>query len=146
MKRSLSLYWLVALVTLATVPTAARKDRNQPHPHGGILSAYTPGPFDNVALSKQDEQKLEKGEPVMKQNIPDDPNESGGAICVQDVDAPKQAVWNQILDLNSYQQKVPKVKVCQNYYMKKQKDGTFRIKTKQVLGVLPGYSVRSDVC
>lgn len=66
---------------------------------------------------------------------------AGGAICVQDVDAPKQAVWNQILDLNAYKGKVPKVNDCKNYFQAKAEDGCTRIKTKMVVGVMPGYSV-----
>lgn len=78
----------------------------------------------------------------MKQ-IPDpsgDSKEGGRAICVQDVKAPKKAVWNQILDLNDYMGKVNKLKECQNYFFQRNDDGTYRIKTKMVVGVLPGYS------
>jgi hypothetical protein len=80
----------------------------------------------------------------MKQLMPrkDDPTGSGGAICVQDVHAPLPAVWHQILDMNSYKSKVSKVNECKNYLVKKRGDGTTQIKTKQVLGVLPGYAVR----
>lgn len=62
------------------------------------------------------------------------------SICVQDVTAPKEAVWNQILDLNSYVGKVDRLKTCKNYYVKKNPDGTTTIKTKFITGVLPGYS------
>lgn len=125
---------------------SARKDHNKPHPHRGILKAYTPGPFTDIKLSKKDEDKLASGQPVMKQTLPskDDPNAGGGAICVQDVDAPKQVVWSQILDLNSYKGKVPKVVTCKNYMEAKTSEGK-RMKTKMVVGVLPGYSVCSFV-
>jgi hypothetical protein len=120
----------------------ARKDRNQPHPFKGILKAYSPGPFD-IVLTSSDEAKLESGQPVMKQNLPskDDPEAGGGAICIQDVMAPPYLVWNQILDLNAYKGKVPKVLTSQNYYTGRNDDGSERIKTRMVLGVLPGYSV-----
>jgi len=122
----------------------AKKDRNLPHPHRGLLKPYEPGPFESVQLSKQDEQKLASGQPVMKQTVADasNPAAGGGAICVQDVDAPKDAVWNQILDMNSYKGKVPKVLTAKNYYEGKTKDGDSRFKTRMVVGVLPGYSVR----
>jgi len=66
----------------------------------------------------------------------------GRAICVQDVDAPKKAVWTQILDLDHYVGKVSKLKECKNYEVTKHRDGSTTIKTKMVIGVIPGYSVR----
>jgi len=66
--------------------------------------------------------------------------EGGRVICVQDVDAPGPAVWNQILGLDEYVGKVSKLKECKNYSVESEGDGTMRIKTKMVIGVLPGYS------
>jgi hypothetical protein len=125
--------------------STARKDRNSPHPHRGTLRPYNPGPFENMKLSRQDESTLNKGESVTKQTMPsaDDPEAGGGVLCIQDVDAPKAAVWNQILDLDSYEGKVSKVNKCKNYFVGKNKDGSSTIKTKMVLGVMPGYSVRT---
>ena len=79
----------------------------------------------------------------MKQLPADDGDENGGkAICIQDVAAPKKAVWNQILDLNSYKGKVSKLKECKNYHFNVNRlAGTVNIKTKMVIGVMPGYSV-----
>jgi hypothetical protein len=95
-------------------------------------------------LGKKDEQHLLSGKPVMKQVMPDKDSEdtSGTAICIQDVNAPKPAVWNQILDLDAYKGKVPKVKECHNYVVRKNPDGTHSIKTTMKLGIMPGYSVR----
>jgi hypothetical protein len=124
-------------------------NRNQPHSHRGKLHPYTPGPFHNLQLSNADENKLAQGEAVMKQTMPtsDDKEESGSAICVQDIHAPYEAVWYQILDLDHYTDKISKLKECKNYYVQKNAhDGTYRIKTKQVLGVLPGYAVRILLC
>lgn len=130
------------LLLLLASPASAGKDRNRPHGHRGILQAYEPGPFD-VQLSPQDESLLAQGKPVMKQTLPGDNDEAGGgAICVQDVQAPKEAVWNQILDLDSYKGKVPKVQTSQNYLVQKNDDGSHTIKTRMVVGVMPGYSVR----
>ena len=82
----------------------------------------------------------------MKQTMPskDDPA-GGGALCVQDVDAPIAAVWSQILDLGSYKGKVPKIIASKNYANKRNPDGTNTIKTRLVIGVMPGYSVRSNM-
>ena len=78
----------------------------------------------------------------MKQ-IPDPSGENGGgkAICVQDVSAPKSAVWNQILDFDHYLGKVSKLKDCKNYLVKRKDDGTIQIKTKMIVSALPGYNV-----
>jgi len=68
---------------------------------------------------------------------------SGGALCVQDVEAPVEAVWYQILNLNDYPKKVAKLKSSNNYVEKRNKDGTYNIKTKMVLSAFPGYSFES---
>lgn len=89
---------LLSLVAvIATMTCEAKIDRNQPHEHTGKLTPYSPGPFPNLKLTSQDEAELAQGKPVMKQSQGD--GNSGGAICVQDINAPKAAVWNQILDL-----------------------------------------------
>lgn len=119
--------------------SSARTDRNAPHPHRGVLTPYKPGPFTNIRLTAKDEAKLEQGEAVMKQTQGD--AAGGGAICVQDIHAPKAAVWNQILDLEHYKGKVPKVNHCSNYHVSKKPVNHQKIKTRMVLGVLPGYSV-----
>jgi hypothetical protein len=127
---------------LASGSEGKKLNRNAPHDHKGTLSPYKPGPFDVLKLGSKDEKILAGNKPVMKQ-IPGDGggSEGGRAICIQDIDAPKTAVWNQILDLDHYVGKVNKVKICKNYMVKKNKDGTSTIKTKMVIGVMPGYSV-----
>lgn len=118
---------------------SARKNRDLPHPHNGILSPYQPGPFSSLRLDNADLQALESGKPVLKQSQSE--VGQGAAICVQDIQAPKDQVWEQILGLSSYKGKVPKVNECTNYCDAKAKDGTRNIKTKMVVGVIPGYSV-----
>lgn len=142
-------YILVSLVVVAITtfckPCHCRKDRNLPHPHKGQLAPYVAGPFQSLILDKHDEQELELGHPVMKQNRGSEL--AGGAICIQDVDAPKEAVWAQILDLDSYKGKVPKVNECKNYIVKQNDvDGTCTMKTKMVVGVIPGYAVCCCCC
>jgi len=140
---------LVAIVFLAAfapnqhnvVVEGKKMDRNAGHEHRGVLTPYEPGPFGQLSLEKKDESILGNGKPVMKQILPEEEGGAGKAVCVQDVDAPKSAVWNQILNLNDYKGKVPKVKECKNYVFKKNGDGRYTIKTKMVVGVMPGYSV-----
>jgi hypothetical protein len=116
-------------------------NRDAPHGHTGKMKPYVAGPF-GMKLKAKDEETLSKGNPVMKQLPPDDPTDKlgGKAICVQDVEAPKSAIWRQILDMDSYVGKVMKVKECKNYVVKDNGNGTMQLKTKMVLGVLPGYS------
>ena len=142
-------FLLHAIALLAAVQQLwivdAKIERDAPHAHRGIMKPYSPGPF-GMAIENDDENILEKGNPLMKQLPSDDPTDKlgGKAICVQDVAAPKSAVWNQILDMDSYVGKVNKVKECDNYVVKDNGDGTIQVRTKMVLGVLPGYSVRRE--
>lgn len=131
---------VVLFVSLVVVfASAERRDRNAPHPHRGLLSPYVPGPFTDLSVGSSDENSLARGESVMKQ-IPDPTGGKGGrAICVQDVAAPKNAVWNQILDLDSYVGKVDKLKECRNYVRRRNDDGSTTVKTRFVVGVLPGF-------
>jgi hypothetical protein len=130
---------LLLLAVWSVVCCLGKKDRNLPHPHQGLLKPYTPGPFESLKLDSSDEKLLDSGKPVMKQTQGADL--AGGAICVQDVDAPKEAVWSQILDLDKYKGKVPKVAESNNYQVQQNPDGTCTIKTKMVVSVIPGYSV-----
>ena len=134
---------VVAILLIGTTFTEAKKDYNKPHPHGSILQPYKPGPFESLSLNKSDEKKLAEGKSVMKQSMPDptDDNPAGGAICVQDIMAPRDAVWSQILDLDNYKKKVSKVLESKNYKVEQLKDGCYNIKTKMVMGVMPGYKV-----
>eukprot|EP00538_Stauroneis_constricta_P004905 CAMPEP_0119568422 /NCGR_PEP_ID=MMETSP1352-20130426/38832_1 /TAXON_ID=265584 /ORGANISM="Stauroneis constricta, Strain CCMP1120" /LENGTH=245 /DNA_ID=CAMNT_0007617819 /DNA_START=52 /DNA_END=789 /DNA_ORIENTATION=+ len=133
----LSLVAAIAVIDPCAVD--AKKNRDVPHPHSGVLKPYQPGAFD-LKLDSSDEKCLEAGKPVMKQSTPKDGEVGGGAICVQDVDAPREAVWSQILDYDKYKGKVAKVNEAKNYVVRKNSDGTSTVKTKMVLGVLPGYS------
>jgi hypothetical protein len=140
---------LLLLITLTAACLSvgkAKTDRNLPHPHKGVLKAYTPGPF-GVKLSRHEETVLAEGKPVMKQTVPTGKaDESGSAICIQDVRAPAQCVWKQILDLDNYKGKVPKLNYCKNYFTSKARDGTLTIKTKMIVGVMPGYAVSAMPC
>lgn len=133
---------LVALLSCQSC--YCRKNYDVPHEHQGVLNRYDPGPFQSLTLDKGDEKELLAGKPVMKQQQGSDL--AGGAICVQDVDAPKAAVWSQILDLDSYKGKVPKVNECKNYVVKQNPDGSMTLKTKMVVGVIPGYAVSLTFC
>jgi hypothetical protein len=146
-KNQIKLLRTILYLCWAILFVESKIDRNAPHHHRGILTPYTPGPFA-MELDNVDEDTLRKGNPVMKQmeateeqDSQDKQQQQGGkAICVQDVNAPKKAVWNQILDLDTYTSKVNKLKECKNYFIKSNDDGSVTIKTKMVIGVMPGYS------
>jgi len=87
------------------------------HPNQGILYPYAPTSFDDLSLSASDEKTLANGKNVMKQI---DVDGTGKATCVQDIDAPPSQIWNQILDLDHYVGKVPKLKECKNYHCKEE--------------------------
>ena len=53
----------------------------------------------------------------------------------------QEAVWSQILDLDAYKGKVPKVSKCENYVAKLNEDGTSTMKTEMAVKVIPGYGV-----
>lgn len=144
LSKSLSIALLVLGLKLSLLQVEAKKiNRDAGHTHNGILKQYSPGAF-NMKMESKDEEILSKGNSVMKSLPADNDPEGklgGKAICVQDIDAPKKAVWRQILDMDSYVGKVSKVKECNNYSVEPNPDGTVRFKTKMVLGVMPGYSV-----
>jgi hypothetical protein len=139
-----STYYILLSFSLAMLVCciAGKKDRSQPHGHRGKLQTHTPGPFD-VMLAASEEDKLKAGNALLKHYVPANPAEASGSVCVQDVKAPVSAVWHQILDFASYWKKVPMVKECNVYAMQNHADGRVSLKTKHVMGVLPGYSVRS---
>jgi hypothetical protein len=141
MIRCCSLIILVGLLVLPVV--ICRTDRNVFHGHRGKLAPQKAGPMEGLKLSESDLDILRTGGCVMKQV--QQGGQAGTAICVQDVEAPISAVWYQILDLPNYTKKVSKVKESTNYVVKKNGDGTVTVKNKQVIGVLPGYSVRRAV-
>jgi hypothetical protein len=138
-------FMVLLLLTMATNSCSVnKKNRNVPHGHKGKLLPYTPGPFA-VKLTAADEKALRSGYPVTTQAVSADPISPATVVCIQDVDAPVSAVWKQILDMDQYHKKVSGVTESRNYFVSTLSGGRMTIKTKQVLGVLPGYSVRMNV-
>jgi hypothetical protein len=136
---------MVLLLAVATNSCMAnKKNRNLPHGHKGKLRPYSPGPF-SVKLTAANEETLKSGYPVTTQAVSADPNAPGTIVCIQDVEAPVSAIWKQILDMDQYHKKVSGVTESRNYFVSKLSGGRMTIKTKQVLGVLPGYSVRRRI-
>jgi len=145
-----ALHFMLLLLSMTTAVVESKKDRNQAHPHSGVLAPHQPGTF-SVSISEKEEEQLEQGKSVMKQTLPSssdmesgDAPPSGGVLCIQDVEAPVEAVWGQILNFNDYVSKVGALRSSQNYSVKQNKeDDTANIKTKMVLSAFPGYSFES---
>lgn len=136
------LFSLAAAAVLCCHSCHGKKDYNAPHHHQGVLKPYEAGPFTSIELDDSDEKVLDAGKPIMKQ-VREAGSLEGTSICVQDVSAPKEAVWSQILDMDAYEGKVPKVSECKNYVAKLNEDGTSTMKTKMAVKVLPGYGYTS---
>jgi hypothetical protein len=112
------------------------------HPHRGVLAPYKSGPFTSFSIGKNEEKALSQGSLVVKQEEKSGGAQGGRAIAIQDMCASPESVWSQILDFNSYVGKVPKIKECKNYLDEVSRDKkSRRIKTKMVVGVLPGYKL-----
>lgn len=128
-----------ALLALLIGSSDSMAVRNVPHGHQGKLRPITPGPFA-IKLTASQEATLKAGDPVIiKQSTPE--SSSGGSICIQDVEAPVSAVWHQILDLDNYNTKAPKVVQSNNYVVQQHADGRATLKTKLVFRIFPGLSV-----
>ena len=80
---------IVILAVCCHEPCNGRKSRDVPHGHRGVLKPYEAGPFQSLDLSKSDEKVLDSGKSIMKQNQASGDELGGGAICVQDIAAPK---------------------------------------------------------
>lgn len=139
---SISTIFVWFAVSAAVICCSAKKNRNAPHIHKGLLKPYEAGPFRAIELTDGDEKVLDNGKPIMTQ-ISEGDGLEGTSICVQDVQAPKEAVWSQILDLDAYKGKVPKVSKCENYVAKLNEDGTSTMKTEMAVKVIPGYGYTS---
>lgn len=139
-----SLFIVIVLAVICCQTCNGKKaNRDAPHSHRGVLTSYEAGPFDSIDLDNSDEKVLDAGKSVMKQTQGTGEDLGGTVICVQDVEAPKEAVWSQILDIDAYKGKVPKVSECKNYVAKLNEDGTSTMKTKMSVKVIPGYGYTS---
>lgn len=83
---------------LTLLPLALASDPDRPHPHRGLIAPITSAPAA-VALSPEEEARLQAGEAVLRQRQGD----SGGAgVAVQLIEAPAAVVWDTILRYDKY--------------------------------------------
>lgn len=103
------------LTTLLLVATAVASDANAPHPHQGLLPAYTSAPAV-PELTAEELATLAAGEAVRKQ-VQDASGDgaSGRGVAVQDIHAEPSTVWGRITDYAKYPKMVDNVKACDVY-------------------------------
>lgn len=106
MMRSMLLAWAL---TLAAPALAA--DANSPHPHQGVIGAFSGKPA-KPALTESDIATLSTGKPVLKQIRE---GKGGRGIAVQDVHATPEQVWSRITSYGNYPEWVDNVKECAPY-------------------------------
>ena len=85
---SISTIFVLFAVSAAVICCSAKKNRNAPHIHKGLLKPYEAGPFRAIELTDGHEKILDNGKPIMTQ-ISEGDGLEGTSICVQDVEAPK---------------------------------------------------------
>jgi ribosome-associated toxin RatA of RatAB toxin-antitoxin module len=115
-----------ALVLLLAAGVHAA-DPGTPHPHQGVLRAYS-GPPPLITLSADERARLAAGGVVKRQlNYGD----GGRGVAVQDIHAPPDVIWGRILDFPAYPRMVDNVQECEIY----SRSG-HEIKARFVIGAL----------
>lgn len=96
----------------ATIPALALgADATQPHPHQGVLPAYSGAP-PIPTLSDEDLANLAAGKSVLKQTKTDT---GGRGTAVQDIAATPDQIWSKITSYANYPQWVDGVYECETY-------------------------------
>jgi hypothetical protein len=103
---------LALAIALTCCAPAFAADPNTPHPHQGVIAAYSGAP-PTVDLDAADLATLAEGKPVMKQQKLGDAG--GRGIAVQDVHATTDQVWAKILNYPMYPEWVDGVYECEEY-------------------------------
>lgn len=103
------------MLAVLLVAGALAADANAPHPHQGVLPAYTKAPA-MPELTAEELALLAAGEPVRKQ-VQDSSGEgaSGRGVAIQDIHADPATVWSRITDYAKYPSMVDNVKSCEVY-------------------------------
>lgn len=104
-----SVTWTMLFALLSGPALAA--DASKPHPHQGLVRAWSGAP-PAVSLNSTQEAALARGEPVKIQSKRDG---VGVGVAVQDVAAPPEKVWSKITDFRAYPRMVSHVTKCEPY-------------------------------
>ena len=126
-----------AAALLCGVAAVFGGDPTKPHFHGPTRTPFDPK--DDIAppLKSADLAKLADGEIITVQSSD---ATSGGGCAVEDIRAPPDVVWSQLLTFETYPDKVPKVRECANYEVTKSSDEEV-MKTRYGVKVVPGLSM-----
>jgi hypothetical protein len=121
---------------LATMAVSLAADADTPHPHQGVLPAYSGAPTP-PALSAGDLAVLASGDTVMKQEQTATGSDAAGrGVAILDVNADPGTIWSKITDYPAYPGMVNHVKSTRIY----ERSGD-RIKVEFVIGA-PMISIR----
>src|SRR4051794_1915776 len=100
------------LLLASLLAPAEAADATKPHPHQGVLPAYTGAP-PMPTLTASELATLATGKPVTKQaQTASGSDAAGHALAVQDIHAEPAVIWARITDFADYPTMVDNVKEC----------------------------------
>jgi ribosome-associated toxin RatA of RatAB toxin-antitoxin module len=102
---------LLLWIGCALSTQALASDPTRPHSHQGLLTPISAAPAA-LALSPEEQSRLEKGEVVLRQE--QSPG-SGKGVAVQLISAPIDTVWSVILDYDRYPERISTLDTCEVY-------------------------------
>jgi hypothetical protein len=115
--------FLLVVMMLCITPLGVAANKDQPHPHQGLLKSYPSTPLLPV-LSATDLATLADGK-VVEMRLKE-PGQSGGrGLVVQDVHASPEVIWSRILAFDQYPKWVSNVTETETY-----ETGNGHIKTR----------------
>lgn len=130
----------VGAAASSLLPRAAGCNASSPHPHSGLLPRLELDPRPMVSLSASDLAQIEQGGLWTRTA---EVSGFGRSYGVQDIAAPREVVWNHVVDLSGYVGKVPKLRSLNVYSseLRANQRGLQEVIEKAVykVNVLPGY-------
>jgi len=102
---------IMLCVSLTLAPAAFGANADKPHPHQGVIEAFTGKPA-KPDLTAEDLATLSSGQSVTKQIKT---GTGGRGMAVQDIKADPATVWSRITDYGAYPRMVDNVKECEVY-------------------------------
>src|SRR4051794_15196182 len=106
---------MLLLIASLFGPAADAADATKPHPHQGVLPAWSGAP-PVPTLTADELATLATGKPVTKQSQTASGSDAAGhALAVQDIHATPDVIWGRITDFADYPKMVDNVKECEPY-------------------------------
>lgn len=110
--RGAALVALTAASALLAAGDALAADPDKPHPHQGLVPAFTGAP-PRIALTPEQLATLADNEAVLT-TLPGDAG--GRGIAIQDIHATPEVIWSRIGDFRAYPRMVDRVDSCEPYF------------------------------